>query len=643
MRILQNYCRWVNKNIVHGVLHCFLICPFYMVPVGADQSSNAEVDLQQLIQRAHQLKLSEHPDWLNLLHYKQSTGGRLYSQADDARFFLAKAGREDAQAELQANLQAFFAAGDKTDAICRFPARLHWLEQQLELKHTLTEQSCSGYEKWKQRFQQSNGLTLLFPSMYLNNPASMFGHTFLRFDEQQKSPLLSQTLSYAAFHDDNDVFIVYAWKGITGGYEGRFYMRPYYETLLEYSDIEQRDIWEYRLNLGAGEIEQLVRHLWEIKGIRFEYFFLRENCSYRLLALLDVARPGLNMSLDSHPVYALPVDIVRDVEAAGLIAERHYRPAMQSRLLQMSQQLGAGGSRQAMAIADGSLLLTDIDQHYSAIERARILKLADQFLSFEKADDTSETLQFEILSELSRLGLQQHQVDFKFTAEPPESGHSSARFQLSAGELERVNFYELGLRPVLHDSLDGSRGFIHGSSVNILETRVRWYEDRQRLQLQSVDLFSMRSLLPVRDWDYSSSKLLSFSLQRREWSSVQSEMLFVSQLAFGYSAQLKDITLFAMLDAELDYSPRMQHHHAAYLGGQVGGFWQTHSDHWSGQLELSSRFLQRVSGEQGDIYRHYAGVQLNFAKDQALRLEYIITEYTAIETRQATLSALFYF
>lgn len=632
---------------MHGLLHGLLIFPFYIAPLSAAQSASAEESLQQLIQRAHQLKLAEHPDWLNLLHYKQSASGRLYSQADDERFFLAENGAEDAWAELQASLQVFYHPTENADAVCRFPARLHWLSiqlgQQLKESSPGAEQTCEDYLKWKQRFQTSSGLTLLFPGMYLNNPASMFGHTFLRFDENRKSPLLSQTLSYAASHDEEDSFVTYAWKGITGGYDGRFFMRPYYETLLEYSDIEQRDIWEYSLNLSAEEIEQLVRHLWEVKGIHFEYFFLRENCSYRLLALLDVARPGINMSLDSHPVYALPVDIVRDVERAGLISGRLYRPAMQSRLLQMTRQLGDKGTRLAKEVADGSLSVTDVNNDGGDIEKARILKLADQFISYKDNTQSNDTLQFDILSELSRLGLQQSQVDFKFTAEPPESGHSSARIQLSAGQLEDIQYYELGLRPVFHDSLDDARGFIHGSSVNVLETRLRWSEDRRRLKLQSIDLFSMRSLLPVRDWDYTSSKSISFSLQRIEWPDTKSDMTFISRLAIGYTAQMSQFTLFAMLDGELDYSPGLEDHHVAYLGGQAGLLWQARSKDISAQLELSSRVLQQVSGQEGDKHRHYAGLQINSSKDRALRFEYTNTDYSFFEVEEISLSALFYF
>ena len=36
----------------------------------------------------------------------------------------------------------------------------------------------------------------------------------------------------------------------------------------------------------------MLQHIWELRDIVFDYYFFDENCSMRLLELLDVARPG---------------------------------------------------------------------------------------------------------------------------------------------------------------------------------------------------------------------------------------------------------------------------------------------------------------------------------------------------------------
>ena len=67
--------------------------------------------------------------------------------------------------------------------------------------------------------------------------------------------------------------------------------------------MESRDIWEYKLDLSQGQIDEFVRHIWELDKIRFDYFFVDENCSYRLLTILDAVNPEWNLSKDSSVNY----------------------------------------------------------------------------------------------------------------------------------------------------------------------------------------------------------------------------------------------------------------------------------------------------------------------------------------------------
>ena len=80
----------------------------------------------------------------------------------------------------------------------------------------------------------------------------------------------------------------FALKGLTGLYPGTLSSSPYYAKVREYSDMESRDVWEYRLNLTPDETRQLLRHAWEIGATRFDYWFFDENCS--------TLRPGLATS-----------------------------------------------------------------------------------------------------------------------------------------------------------------------------------------------------------------------------------------------------------------------------------------------------------------------------------------------------------
>ena len=105
----------------------------------------------------------------------------------------------------------------------------------------------------------------------------MFGHTFLRLDgenQDEDARLLAYTINYAADVNPADNELFYAYRGLFGGYPGVISVQPYYDKVKEYSDFENRDIWEYVLNLTPDETAQLVRHVWEIQPIRFDYFFI---------------------------------------------------------------------------------------------------------------------------------------------------------------------------------------------------------------------------------------------------------------------------------------------------------------------------------------------------------------------------------
>ena len=644
MGILQNYCRGVNKNLCRlGFIVLLLLQSAGSLALAAATSSPASV-LKSLQRQAQQQQLGLQPGWLNLLHYKKSLWGGLHSQADDARFFLSAEGADDPQAELLANLQGFFASpqlNQQQHAQCRFPARLAWLDRRLKFSRHLPEVNCELFQQWQQQWQASQ-ITLLFPGMYLANPASMFGHTFIRFDQPGRSALLSPTLSYAAAHDESDSLLLFSLKGIFGAYPGRFTMQPYYQTLREYSDIEQRDIWEYPLNLTAQESEQLIRHLWEVRDIKFDYFFFRENCAFRLLALLDVAREGINVSLNSHPLYAIPVDTVRDVQQAGLIASRHYRPARHNKLLQMSQQMSKVARQSALDLSRGQMQIDELAKQLEPQQQAAALELASELLA---ETNVSSERQMQLLAARSHLPADVSS-SFEFSAIPPETSHASARWQISMGEVAQRRFYEIGLRPSFHDDLDPPDGFASGVSISALDTRLRWYEDKQQLEFESLDIFTMRSLVPLQPWARPLSRKISLQLNRqtvnqpvnRQWA-----YLLQAQYGLGYARQLKPVLLYVLLNTQLDYSGYLQQNYALYAGLDTGALMTFKYRNLSTQLQLQYQTFYQLAGHPGDEQALQLGMQFNLTQQQAVRFEYQQLKQAQLTDNTVKLNYLYYF
>jgi hypothetical protein len=236
---------------------------------------------------------------------------------------LSPNGKISPKAELLATLQFIKRDNPKdgNSTQCLFPARTRWL------KEKLSNQNIHECKSLASKLKELNFKTLylVYTSSYINSPASAFGHTFLRFDSNEDTPLLSYGLNYSAKVDSSNLFS-YAYKGIFGGFEGRYKVAPYYAIVNRYSNMQKRDIWEYRLKFNPKEIERVTLHMIEMQRYYSDYYFNSENCSYNLLWFIDLARDGLNLTDDFNYIVT-PMDTIKAIRDKGLIELSIFRPS----------------------------------------------------------------------------------------------------------------------------------------------------------------------------------------------------------------------------------------------------------------------------------------------------------------------------
>lgn len=227
--------------------------------VCAPLSAAPTIDPQRLQQ------LANDRFWISLGHYETAKLGGWRSYVSDKKFFLAPDGNEHPDHELAATVQELYAPASlgEQHAQCVYPARTRWLKAQLNLGDLPTP-ACAEYKKWFKDVSPHSAV-MIFPAAYLNSPSSMFGHTLLRIDQADvqadKTSLLSYAINFGAYIEGSDNSILYAWKGLMGGYPGLFALVPYQEKLSEYRSLENRDLWEYRLNLSQEETARMVEHV----------------------------------------------------------------------------------------------------------------------------------------------------------------------------------------------------------------------------------------------------------------------------------------------------------------------------------------------------------------------------------------------
>ncbi len=542
-------------------------------------------------------RLAEDPYWIALGHYETGKLGGWRSYVDDARFFLAKDGAHDPTAELAATLEALKAPASLGDrhAQCVYPARTRWLRERLDLSD-LPRPDCGEFRRWYANIAP-HGAVLVFPAAYLNSPSSMFGHTLLRIDQadidSHNTAMLSYALNFGAFIEGMDNSILYAWKGLMGGYPGLFALVPYSEKLSEYSRLENRDLWEYRLNLTPDETGRMIEHVWELKQIRFDYYFFDENCSFRLLELLEIARPGVELTRH-FPITAIPTDTVRAVRDAGLVERIDYRPSREKELQARAAPLEPDEQAWALRLAEDADTLGD--PAFAALPAARRALIQDtafrllRYRSSGERDAARSLRSYTLLQAINRNPPPPLSVE---RPDLPEEGHESRTWQLGLGSRDGEAYAEYGLRMAYHDLQDNLSGFPLGAQIEIAQLKVRQYED-SRWQLQRLDLATIRSLTPrsalLKPWSWQ----VGGGLERVPGR--HGDETLVSHISGGAGASwlLGDETLaFALATARVehngDFSPFV-----ATAGGFNGGLlWRNRL----GNLSLEARGDYFTTGE----------------------------------------------
>lgn len=453
-----------------------------------------------LWERAEAKELWNDPMWWTLGHYHRTMWLRVESRIDDPAFFLHPRGKVNRRAELKATLRAFtepdpaLEAGERPLS-CRFPARRRWLMEALEMREDdFGSPDCDSYYRVLSQLMLTRA-AVVYPSAYMNSPASMYGHLLLVIDRQDKNRLLSRAVNYAAVVGDS-FGPLFAFKGIFGLYDGVFAILPYAEKVEEYSAVNRRDIWEYPLNLDADEFDRLMRHVWELQELRSRYFFFKENCAFNLLYPVEAARPSIALTRRFR-THAIPVNILRELEASGVTEDPVYRPSKTAQMEHLASLLTPEEQQRARSLARGEDAPSDEDS-------ALVLSLAveiTQFLYTEKTipPDVYRERVFPLLQARSRRG--RVEIPPVPVPDPPHLAHPPRRLYTYAGTDDSGDgLVGLRARVAYHDWLDVPTAMPPGSSITMFEAEVRADRDARRWSLRDLTFVEIRSLSPHTLW-----------------------------------------------------------------------------------------------------------------------------------------------
>ncbi len=451
------------------------------------------------------------PKWHRLLHYRETWHGHK-SDADGLRFFLSPQGKVDPEAELNEAIRRF-SYGELSDdhPICRFPLRYKWLNRELGGRWSADLSKCRAYSAFTEKMAARRA-SVIFSSNYLTNPSSAFGHTLLRFsrfENGNETELLDYGVNFGARADSTNP-LAYLWNGFTGGFPGTFAATPYYYKIREYSDLEFRDLWAYDLRLTPEEVRELVDHVWELTQTHFDYFYLKENCAFHILGLINVIRPDLPLT-ESFSLYTVPAETLHVLRAVGLIGEGQRRESTVSRLSRISTKLTLSELRLAEALAEGPAGAAKLLAKLDGPAAARILDVAIEAYDYRHArsilSEDPKTVRHKfpllqaralnpVVTDLGGPGAS--------PGEDPASGHTPLRLSGAyRTSYDDSSGFRLEVRPALHDLLDPEVGALrHGAlEMGTLSLEMRSTPGRPTgIILDQLKILSVRNYPPQSFW-----------------------------------------------------------------------------------------------------------------------------------------------
>lgn len=467
-------------------------------------NSNAQQLLASWRAQAKTKNLAQHITWRRLLYFfddqKNLIGKKKDSSiVDYAAFFLSKNGQHDSAAELDALLVALAdeiaitvnnsASNNNTSnngvsnrtaqnsVICRFPARVQWLTDTLNIDKSGLQVDCPELNDWMQKLAPEQ-LSIMFAQEFLDNPISAFAHTLLRIDSKASVADPSQihhavALNYTVGGDSSDNFLVYAIKSMSGGYDNLIEIDPYPEKLAKYLQEDERDAWTYQLDLTPAEVQQIMLHVWETKDLKLPYYFTTDNCASEILRLIDVVRPQQHL-LSRLPYAVIPSDVVQLLNSENLLASTNYTPADST--LRQAQLNKVKEQREQLGY------------HNNAKQTLNEIKSAQLNPTSSIAAD-GKTLLPRRIAVADNNPIDRHPLQLGF---------------IGLGQRGDNNYIDLGVRAGYHDTLDRPSGFPQFFDLEGAAATLRLYDtDNDKANqpssvvLQNVTLVRGRSFNPV--------------------------------------------------------------------------------------------------------------------------------------------------
>jgi hypothetical protein len=481
-------------------------------------------------------KISHHEKWLSLLHVNDGI-----PRIKDPKFLLSHINFSPTR-ELKETLKLI--EEKPQEAICRFPARYLFLEDYFTFKdnNLVNIDSCKELKRYSD-YVPFDEVSLIFASEVISSASSMMGHTFLSVKGNNiNSTEVKHSVSFFTEFSSINPFSIF-YDAIIGGMDGFFIVRPYSVDVEQYVDNEGRNLWSYSLDMTKQEKALLKLHIWELKNIEISYLFQSYNCATLTLYLLSLIKPELKLE---EKWFVSPVDVAKAVSKLDMATSQGVTLASEWELSMLRSKISykLQQSIESFFHSGNKLDLEFLDKS-TRLVAMRYIQLLSQINPELVNSKNSQYLQLNNRKQIDNI--EQLTLDLTSYKNPTKSPQDTA-LGIAYSEDSENNYVDFTFLPASHYLYGDNRQYFSESELKMGELSLRADIKNSKLSVQSIVLYSVKSLVPTTQLNPSLSGTFFLGLKPTFDKLLKERKVFEISGSFGKTYQLhNDIITYALI------------------------------------------------------------------------------------------------
>lgn len=502
-----------------------------------------------VLRQAKEAKLYEKNEWLALLH-----SDREKSSIEDKKFILSKS--FSPKKELEATIRAFFGEPALYQDInnhpqCKFPARRLFLMHELNLSNDIFPSvACPDFQNYQNK-APADTISLIYASENVKSPSSMMGHTFFKYSgKNHQNQSVEHAITFYTILDSFNLLIL-AYQNTISGMDGFFALQPYKEVVAQYLYKENRNVWEYQLELSEYRRKLINYHIWELKDIQMRYFFANYNCSTVVYYILSLAEPDI---YDKKKLWITPLDTVKYLYDGKLIKNSQLTPSTEWLIKMLEENVHNHDVNNIKEIVSKS--------QYTGIEKLDFLplELLKNYSLLEHKKKNIDSIQFAAInSKIENLASKEDKFFDISNYKSPYKIPNQRQIGVGYKSVEDEDFFKLSFLGASHLLNDDNREYFGESELKIADLSL--LVNDSGLKLENFTLYGMKSYVPFDTLTNDISYEFEMAIKRDYDQNMQYKNIFKINGGMGFDFLLhKDINFFAIFNTGVGYNKASKIH-----------------------------------------------------------------------------------